>query len=62
MRESVLEICKKTFKFNFIHLIEKPVGINYEESVYILDLAKKYKTKVFVSEDFIPQQLSLKTS
>ena len=47
--ESLLEICKKTFKFNFIHLIEKPVGINYEESVYILDLAKKYKTKVFVS-------------
>ncbi len=47
--ESLFEICKKTFKENFLHLIEKPVGINYEQSKLLNNFAKKNKSNILVS-------------
>ena len=46
---SLFNVCKKVFKFFDYCLIEKPPGYNFEQSLKILNLSKKYNTKVFVA-------------
>ena len=46
---SLFNVCKKIFKFFDYCLIEKPPGYNFEQSLKILNLSKKYNTKVFVA-------------
>lgn len=46
---SLFDVCKKVFKFFDYCLIEKPPGYNFEQSLKILKLSKKYNTKVFVA-------------
>lgn len=47
--DAVLKICKETFKYKFVHLIEKPIGLNFYESKILYTLSQKYKTKVYAS-------------
>lgn len=47
--ESLLSVFKKTCRFNWIHLIEKPIGVNLEETLKIYNLAKQNKSRVFVA-------------
>ena len=46
---SLLNVCRKIFKFYDYCLIEKPPGYNFEESLKILKLSKKYNVKVYVA-------------
>lgn len=49
---SVLEtrnVAEKVFEFPWVSLIEKPVGINYEESKKLSNLSKKKNAKSFVA-------------
>lgn len=47
--ESTTEVCQEAFKYPWIILVEKPVGVNYEEAVQLNNLANQYKAKVFVA-------------
>lgn len=42
-------LIKKIFIYPWKCLIEKPIGINYNQNKYIYNLAKKYKSKSFVA-------------
>ncbi|AYV57212.1 gfo/Idh/MocA family oxidoreductase [Leptospira kmetyi] len=46
---STFAVVKETFEFPWIHLIEKPVGYNFQEAHSIIELAQKNKTKAFVA-------------
>jgi predicted dehydrogenase len=46
---AILNICKEIFKYPWICLLEKPVGINYEESLKIKILAEDTGSKCFVA-------------
>lgn len=45
----LFSICKETFKYPWVHLIEKPVGYNYAEAEQIAKLAHDSKSVVFVA-------------
>jgi len=47
--ESLLNVLKITLQSKIVHLIEKPLGVNYSQYVTINKLIKINKTKVFVS-------------
>lgn len=43
------KVLLKVFKYKSTNLVEKPIGINYEESKYITNIAKKSKSRNFVA-------------
>ena len=45
---AMLEVAEEVFKYPWVCLFEKPVGLHYAESVQINNLSKKYQTKCFV--------------
>ena len=45
---SMLEVSREVFKYSWLCLFEKPVGLNYAESVMIHELAVSHKAKCFV--------------
>jgi predicted dehydrogenase len=45
---SLKTVLIKIFKFKTFNLVEKPIGINFEESKFITKLSKKTKSKNFV--------------
>ena len=47
--ESLLNVLKITLQSKIVHLIEKPLGVNYLQYFTINKLIKKNKTKVFIS-------------
>jgi predicted dehydrogenase len=47
--ESTESICLQAFKYPWIILVEKPVGLNYKSASLILENSIKYKSKVFVA-------------
>ena len=46
---AVREVCIEVFKFQWVCLVEKPAGYNYEDSLSILNASKLNKNKVFVA-------------
>lgn len=47
--DATKKICEKIFKYPWICLIEKPIGYNLSEAIYLEKLAKKYNAKVFAA-------------
>jgi len=45
----VCKVCEEAFKFPWMLLVEKPIGLNLFEASYLCDLALKYKSNVFVA-------------
>ena len=46
---SLREVCEAALRYPWVALIEKPVGYNLEDAMYILNLAKNNNSKVFVA-------------
>jgi predicted dehydrogenase len=45
----VRKVCEEAFKFSWMLLIEKPIGLNLAEASYLCDLAKRNSLSVFVA-------------
>ena len=50
---STKDICYEAFKFQWVALVEKPLGHNLEEAIDITEEAKKTNSKVFVAEIYL---------
>jgi predicted dehydrogenase len=47
--ESTKEVCQEAFSYPWFLLVEKPVGINFEEASMLRDLAMRHQANVFVA-------------